>query len=48
MKRAILLAAALLVGAAASAQRLSVATNVLDYADFGTLNVEGDLAVGRR
>ena len=41
------MAAALLVGAVASAQRLSVATNVLDYADFGTLNVEGDVAVAR-
>ena len=48
MKKMMLLAAALLVGAAASAQRLSVATNVLDYADFGTLNVEGDVAVARQ
>ena len=48
MKRMILLAAALLIGAAASAQRLSVATNLLDYADFGTLNVEGDVAVARQ
>ena len=35
MKKILLMAAALLVGAVASAQRLSVATNVLDYADFG-------------
>ena len=48
MKRMIILAAALLIGAAASAQRLSVATNLLDYADFGTLNVEGDVAVARQ
>ena len=48
MKRMLLLAAALFVGAAASAQRLSVATNLLDYADFGTLNVEGDVAVARQ
>ena len=48
MKKILLFAAALLAGAVASAQRLSVTTNVLDYADFGTLNVEGDLAVGRQ
>ena len=48
MKKILLMAAALLVGAVASAQRLSVATNVLDYADFGTLNVEGDVAVARQ
>ena len=48
MKRMLLIAAALLIGAAASAQRLSVATNLLDYADFGTLNVEGDVAVARQ
>ena len=48
MKRMLILAAALLVGGAASAQRLSVSTNVLDYADFGTLNVEGDVAVARQ
>ena len=48
MKKMMLLAAALLIGAAASAQRLSVATNVLDYADFGTLNLEGDVAVARQ
>ena len=48
MKKICLMAAALLVGAVASAQRLSVATNVLDYADFGTLNVEGDVAVARQ
>ncbi len=48
MRRALLLAAVLLTGAVCSAQRLSVATNLVDYADFGTLNVEGDLAVGRR
>ena len=34
MKKMLLLAAALLTGAVASAQRLSVATNVLDYADL--------------
>ena len=48
MKRLFLVATALLVGAVASAQRLSVATNMLDYADYGTLNVEGDLAVSRQ
>ena len=48
MKRMAFLAAALLVGATASAQQFSVATNLLDYADFGTLNAEGDVAVGRR
>lgn len=48
MKRMILLSVVLLVGAAASAQQFSVATNFLDYADFGTLNAEGDVAVGRR
>ena len=48
MKKMILVAAALLVGAAASAQQFSVATNLVDYADFGTLNAEGDVAVGRR
>ena len=48
MKKILLMAAALLVGAVASAQRLSVATNVLDFADFGTLNVEGDVAVARQ
>ena len=48
MKKMLLAAAVLLAGTAASAQRLSVATNLLDYADYGTLNVEGDLAVGRR
>ena len=48
MKRILTLLAALLMGAAASAQRFSVATNVLDYADFGTLNIEGDVAVARQ
>ena len=48
MKKMLLLAALLLVGHAAFAQRFSVATNMLDYADFGTLNVEGDVAVARR
>ena len=45
MKRVLLLAAALLACAVCAAQRYSVATNLVDYADFGTLNVEGDLAV---
>ncbi|MBQ3766584.1 MAG: DUF3575 domain-containing protein [Bacteroidales bacterium] len=48
MKRLLMLAAALLTGAVCSAQRFSVGTNLADYADFGTLNVEGDMAVGRR
>ena len=30
------------------AQRLSMATNVLDYVNFGTMNVEGSIAVGRQ
>ena len=48
MKRLLMLAAALLTGAVCSAQRFSVATNLADYADFGTLNVEGEMAVERR
>ena len=49
MNRLIILTAAfLLLGTAARAQRFSVATNVVDYADFGTLNLEGDVAVGRQ
>ena len=48
MKRFLLLCGALFLSVLCSAQRFSVSTNVVDYADFGTLNVEGDLAVARR
>ena len=48
MKRLALLCGGLLLSLLCSAQRFSVSTNLLDYADFGTLNVEGDLAVARQ
>lgn len=48
MKRFLLLCGALFLSVLCSAQRFSLSTNVVDYADFGTLNVEGDLAVARR
>ena len=48
MKRLLLLAGGLFLSLLCSAQRFSVSTNVVDYADFLTLNVEGDLAVARR
>ena len=48
MKRLVLLATLLTVCAVCSAQRFSVSTNAVDYANFGTLNVEGDMAVARR
>ncbi|MBP5374311.1 MAG: DUF3575 domain-containing protein [Bacteroidales bacterium] len=43
------LALLLFIGAAfpLSAQRWSLSTNALDYADFGTLNLEGGVAAGR-
>ena len=41
MKTRLMIAAGLLVAAlCARAQDLSVSTNVLDYANFGTLNAE--------
>ena len=48
MKRFLLLCGALFLSVLCSALRFSVSTTVVDYADFGTLNVEGDLAVARR
>ena len=36
-----------LMAVPASAQRWALATNVLDYANYGTLNAEGSMAVGR-
>lgn len=48
MKRLIItLALALGVATAASAQKWSVGTNLIDYINFGTLNVEGSVAVSR-
>lgn len=46
-KRWILLLLLLMAAVPAAAQRWALATNVLDYANFGTLNAEGSMAVGR-
>ena len=46
MKRCLLLVSILFCSCCA-AQRLSVATDALGYADFGTLNAEVSVAVGR-
>lgn len=42
-----LLALVLLCGLPAMAQSLAVSTNIADYANFGTLNIEGSIATGR-
>lgn len=43
----ITICAALAVSVTASAQRWAVSTNALDYINFGTLNIEGSVAVAR-
>lgn len=48
MKRLVLLLAGLLVGVTCLGQRFSIGTNVVDYANFGTLNLEGMLSVGKQ
>lgn len=48
MKRALLTVAAFLLGAAAFAQQFSAGTNVVDYANYGTLNAEISAALGQR
>jgi hypothetical protein len=48
MKKAILIVAGLLVGVLCQAQRFSLGTNVVDYAHYGTLNLEGMLSVGKQ
>lgn len=48
MNRLLSVIAALTVCAvAAEAQNASIGTNVMDYADFGTLNAEASLGVAR-
>lgn len=48
MKRFLLTIAILVVSATAShAQQWSVSTNILDWANFGTINLEGSVAVAR-
>lgn len=47
MKRIIILAICLLSGITASAQKWSVSTNVVDWINFGTVNVEASAAVAR-
>ena len=48
MKRTLTLLTLLLVFAvSASAQKWSVATNIMDYVSLGTLNAEGSVATGR-
>lgn len=47
-KRSILLAALLIcIGLPCAAQRWSLGTNFMDYANFGTMNLEGSLATGQ-
>ena len=47
-KKAILMAIlATCISLSCHAQRWALATNVLDYANFGTLNLEGSLATGQ-
>ena len=47
-KKAILMAIlAACISLSCHAQRWALATNVLDYANFGTLNLEGSLATGQ-
>ncbi|MBR1705301.1 MAG: DUF3575 domain-containing protein [Bacteroidales bacterium] len=48
MRRILLAAALIFVGTVCSAQQFAVGTNVLDYADLGTLNIEGSASVARR
>lgn len=48
MKRFLLAAAACLLGAACWAQRFAAGTNMVDYANFGTLNAELSAALGQR
>lgn len=48
MKKTILIVAGLLVGVLCQAQRFSLGTNVVDYAHYGTLNLEGMLSVGKQ
>ncbi len=47
MKRILLLAVFALAGLSASAQRVSVQTNILDWAALGTINGEMNVAVSR-
>ena len=48
MKRLIIIAAGLLVCVTALSQNFSLATNVLDYADLGTMNLEASCGVARK
>lgn len=49
MKKALLLLAfAMAFTTAASAQRWSVSTNLIDYVSLGTVNAEGSVGLGRR
>lgn len=48
MKKILLLIALLTIPAGLRGQELSVSTNILDYANFATLNVQTGLSVARR
>ena len=48
MKKMIILVLGLMAACTLHAQRFTLGTNIADYVDYGTLNLSGTLAVGKR